>query len=466
VELRDYQRDAVSRTLSWLAVRRCNPLIVIPPGGGKSLVIADLVRSIIEMNPEARVLVPTHRRELVQQDAAELKAHVPGIDMGVCSASLGSYEIRNQVVLGTVQTLANRQLGYRGVTHIIVDEAHLISRQSRTRYQTLFDSVSAANKNRKTPIIGLTATPYRLDSGMLHRGKDAMFDVISATVPVNHLIRSKWLVPLINQPGIEIDTTGIKRDHTGDYVKELLEREVFRQHVTARALDEAVRFGKTRKRWLIFGVSIQHCEAIANYLYDAHDVQCVAMTSSLRRSEREEAIERFIAGDLRCLASVDIMSTGLNVRGIDMIQLLRPTLSTGLYVQMLGRGLRTCEEEGKQDCLILDNGGNIARHGPFNDPHVHRFDRIYTSGEARPNLKMCPDCGTEMNSFQRACRQCGHLFSRVNQSADIANSVLDMARADPVPQKRPGDIIRDYLNRHKVSHDPFIDHLMDLRDSE
>jgi len=457
--LRDYQADSVRRTLNWLSTRECNPLIVMPTASGKSLVIAELCRRIKRKDPDGRIIIATHVKELVEQNYAELKRWWPECDAGICSAGLKREDFKADITVGTIQTLYLRAWAFGDVRHIIIDEAHMIPRAANSRYQKMLRSIEIAAKT-KVPIIGLTATPYRLDSGFLHQGDDAIFDLIAANVPITKLIHDKHLVPLVNKvTATQIDTSRMLRNRD-DFTTASMQVEVERQQISNKAINEITKSAAGRKSWLVFAVSIKHATELKDAL-NASGIPSRTVSSETPREERDQIIQAFRDGAFTALVSVNILTTGFNVPEIDLIALLRPTLSTALYVQMLGRGMRTAKD--KSDCLVLDFGGNIERHGPINNLAIQVEAPIDVSGEGEMKTKICPTCEKQMLVVQRTCSDCGHLFTELSSEPDCNNAVLDLTRPEPEQPMTPREILKSYLRVKKVGSDPFIEHLMNLK---
>ncbi|MGL5003045.1 MAG: helicase-related protein, partial [Casimicrobium sp.] len=146
-----------------------------------------------------------------------------------------------------------------------------------------------------------------------------------------------------------------------------------------------------------------------------HGVAVATVTGETDRGDRDRAIRDFKAGVLRCLVSVGVLTTGFDAPHVDLIAMLRPTLSTGLYVQMLGRGTRM--SDGKTDCLVLDFSGNVRRHGPVDAIEI-RGGKKGDAGdkdevkvkEDTVRAKACPSCEALIALRAMECVECGHVF--------------------------------------------------------
>ncbi len=245
LELRDYQRrslDALTDALDDAAsAGEDGSLVVLPTGAGKSLVIAALVAETLAREPEARVAVVTHSRELIAQNHAELKRFWPEAPAGLYSAGLGRREAEAQVLVCGVQSVWNKldAVGPRDL--VVVDEAHLIPRASETRYGRLLAGLRALRPAMR--VAGFTATPYRLDSGRLDEGPGRLFARIVYEANVGDLIHRGYLSPLVCKATLTaLDVADVPK-RGGDYVPALLEAAVNREAITEAAVAELAAYG-------------------------------------------------------------------------------------------------------------------------------------------------------------------------------------------------------------------------------
>src|SRR4029079_13729692 len=148
----------------------------------------------------------------------------------------------------------------------------------------------------------------------------------------------------------------------GEFIAGQLQAAVDRDPITQPALDEVMLHGQGRRSWLLFCSGVEPASHVAEALRE-RGVGCATIFGDTPAYERDRIIAAFKRGEIRALASMGVLTTGFNAPGVDLIAMLRPTKSTGLYVQMAGRGTRLAP--GKADCLVLDFAGNVARHGPI-----------------------------------------------------------------------------------------------------
>lgn len=282
IELRDYQRAAIDALYAWFRAGRGSPLVVAPTGSGKSVILAEFARSAVVAYPETRILIVTHVRELIAQNHAALIRLWPDAPAGICSAGLGKRQLGRQILVAGVQSVARRARDLGHVDLAIVDEAHLVPRASDTQYGRLFDGLRATNPSLK--VIGLTATPYRLDSGLLHGGENALFDGIAYDIPIGMLVERGHLAPLVSKrPATAFDTTGLHR-RMGEFVeREMLDR--FGGDATRAAVAEIVELGHDRRSWIAFCISVEHARAVRDELR-AHGITAETVTGETTGPER------------------------------------------------------------------------------------------------------------------------------------------------------------------------------------
>lgn len=406
LELRDYQRAAIEALYSYLEREDGNALVVLPTGSGKSLVMAELVRDACVSWPDhrPRILILAHVKELLEQNSREIRAHYPECDLGIYSAGLNCRDSRNQVLVASIQSVYRRAFDLGRFDLILVDEAHLIPRTSDTMYQTFL--TNARLMNPAVRVIGLTATDYRLDSGRLTDGEDAFFHKVVYEANVGDLIRQGYLCRVSTfRTSTHFDVSGV-HVRGGEFISGELAKVVDVDPLTKAAVKEMIEAGKDRLAWLVFCSSVAHAEHVCAAL-NAAWIPSGVVTADTSLEERAEMVRNFKAGHLRALCNMNVFTTGFNVPHVDLIALLRPTKSPGLYVQMVGRGTRNAP--GKQNCLILDFGQNIERFGPIDALVVERGREKEGTGEAP--VKECPDCHAYVLIAALLC-DCGHEFPK------------------------------------------------------
>ncbi|MCE7028457.1 DEAD/DEAH box helicase [Jiella avicenniae] len=432
-ELRPYQRASLDALYSYWDCGGGNPLVVLPTGAGKSLVIAKLVEEVMEQF-DIRVAIVTHSKELIEQNFQELLRLWPSAPAGIYSASVGRRDSHAKILFCGIQSvwrkvdlIAPRQL-------VIVDEAHLIPRNSATMYGKFFERMRDITPDMR--VCGLTATPYRLDSGRLDSGADAMFDKIVYEASVIDLIEGGYLSPLISKASAaQVDLSKVSV-RGGEFLPASLEAASMAGDLVDRAVSELVAYGQGRKAWLAFCSGIGHANAVRDAIR-ARGVTAETVDGTMDKGQRESVIRRFRNGEIRCLTSVNVLSIGFNVPHVDLIALMRGTQSTGLYVQQVGRGFRRAH--GKKNALILDFANVIRMHGPIDAVSV--LPTGSSSGEEKATVsdvraKECPECESLVALNASRCPHCDHEWPREEKpkheaEADGTAGILTTERVPP-----------------------------------
>lgn len=404
---RDYQEAAIETVFSHWEKGGGNALVEMATGTGKAFTLALLIRRVLERWPSMRVLMLCPNKELVVQNAAELLRLWPACPLGINSASVGRRDTRSRVLCATVNSIYRNPelIGPRDL--ILPDECHLIPRSGDGMYRQLITALMAIEPDLR--ILGMSATCFRTDSGLLHRGKDALFEDVIFTYGIKEGVEGGYLSPLISRPtDARIDVSKV-HVRGGEFVAGELEAASMAN--VREAVAEMVAYGQDRRAWLAFCAGIKHAHAVCAAVRE-HSVSCEVVTGDTPAGERDRIIRDYKAGRIRCLANVNVLTTGFNVPHVDMLAMLRATLSTGLYVQMVGRGTRTAE--GKSDCLVLDFASVVRTHGPVDAINVRMRNNGEDIERVKPDdvrSKECPECGQLLAIQARAC-PCGYQYPK------------------------------------------------------
>jgi DNA repair protein RadD len=400
--LRPYQQAAIAAIYGYFQSHKGNPLVVIPTAGGKSLVMAAFIEGVLKAWPDQRILIVTHVRELIAQNHAEMTGLWPEVPAGIYSAGLGKREAQARILFAGIQSIHRRAAEIGHTDLVLIDEAHLIPGNSSTMYRRFLDGMVRINPALK--VIGLTATPFRVDSGMLHEGKNALFTDIAFEAPVRELIDAGYLSPLVSKlPATRLDVSKVGT-RAGDFIARDLAAAVDQDAITRAAVTEIIEHGRDRKSWLAFCSGVEHARHVAEE-FGHQGISCRTIFGDTPKDERDAILAAFKRGEIRALASMGVLTTGFNAPGVDLIALLRPTKSAGLYVQMVGRGTRLAP--GKENCLVLDFAGNVRRHGPID---LVRPKRPGEGGGGEAPTKLCPECDSIIALSAAECPDCGYVF--------------------------------------------------------
>jgi DNA repair protein RadD len=404
---RHYQKSAHDATWQYLSNQSGEPLIVLPTGAGKSLVIAMLAKQARAF--DARVIVLQHRKELIEQNAEKIQILIPDIRLGIYSAGLGSRDTEADVVCAGIQSVHNKAHEFGRRELILIDEVHLVSGKDDSMYGKFLADIRAINPRAR--MVGLTATPFRTGEGPVC-GRDKLFQRICYEVFTGDLIREGWLCPVTNKPAdATVDTSKIKR-RGSEFISSEMARAFDSGDKVAVACSEIVNKCEDRHSVLVFAAGVEHAEHVADTLRALTGERVGLVTGDTMPIERVASLSAFKAQELRWLVNCDVLTTGFDAPCIDAIAVLRATMSPGLFAQIVGRGLR--KHDKKTECLILDFGGNIARHGSIDDPNYGRATPGSGSGgsgvEKNGRGKACLNCGIDVPASDKECPECGFRF--------------------------------------------------------
>ncbi len=398
--LRPYQETAKAAVYEHLRARDDHPCVVIPTAGGKTPVMASICQDAVGLW-SGRVLILAHVKELLEQAADKLRAVCPEVNFGIYSASLRRRDTDHPAIVAGIQSVYQRACELGAFDLIVIDEAHLIPPDGDGMYRQFLADARVVNPHVR--VIGFTATPFRLKTGAICT-PDGILNAVCFEVGIRELIRDGYLCPLVTKAGTaKVDTSAL-HVRGGEYVADEVEGLMDQDALVEAACAEIVASTRDRQAVLIFTTGVRHGEHVVAVLRAKHGIECGFVTGDTPLAERDDLLGRFRQGKQKYLCNVNVLSTGFDAPNIDCVALLRPTLSPGLYYQMVGRGFRL--HPGKRDCLILDFGGNVLRHGPVDQIEIK--DR--GAGDGPAPAKECPQCHALIATGYARCPGCGYLF--------------------------------------------------------
>lgn len=433
MKLRYYQRDAIESLYTYFERNDGNPLIVMATGTGKSVVIAKFIEEAMTAWPSTRIINATHSRDLVSQNYAEFVNECPFADAGVYSAGLNRRDTHNAVLFAGIQSIYDKADQIGACDLLIIDEAQGVSEDDDTMWRKFISDMKLKNPYLK--VIGLTATDYRMNSGLLTTGENAIFTDVVYEYGILRAIEDGYLCPIVPKTmGTAYDIESLP-NRRGDYTESQLNAVFNIDEKTRAALDEVESYGADRKMWLIFAASTSHADAIHKEL-QARGYSGACVTDKTPPKERDKALSDAKSGKIRYLVNRYIFTVGSNIKSIDLIADFGRTLSAGLHVQKLGRGTRCIGADihesianGKINCLLLDFARNVDYHGPLDQ--IRGKDKTKGSGDAP--VKVCPGkmpdnsvCGELLFAGIRKCYRCGHDFE-MGSELDIRTNGGDSA---------------------------------------
>jgi DNA repair protein RadD len=404
MQLREYQTRALDMLYAWFGKNATgHPVLNMPGGSGKSVVIASLAKDALQNWPDTRILMLVHSKELILQNADKLRKLWPGAPLGIYSASVGRRDLGEPITYAGIGSVAKRAKEIGHIDLCIIDEVHAVSTAESGIYRKLIADLLEINPAMR--IVGLSASPYRLGQGLITEGPTAIFSEILEPVSIEELVFKTHLVPLRSKiTKHKLDTDGLHK-RQGEYIASEMEAKFNTDDHNSAVVQEIIEKASSRKHWLIFCSGVAHSEAVAECLRAA-GIAAEALDATHSKAERERKLADFESGKLRALCNVGILTTGYDFPALDCIAFLRSTMSPGLYLQMAVRGMRP--HPNKADCLVLDFAGVVEMHGPITN--VQPPKKSSSDGEGEAPVKVCDACGELVHISAMTCPACGAAF--------------------------------------------------------
>ncbi len=426
--LRDYQQEAIERVREAFRQRQRAVLLVMPTGAGKTVCFSYIARQAALKG--LRVLLLAHRRELLQQISRALTAwQVPH---GVISP--GPVETSHSVQVASVATLLRRLYpGKYRFDLIVIDECHhAICESGMGKIIAEFP---------KARVLGVTATPCRMDGRGLGRDASGFFDALVEGPSVLELIERGYLAsPVVYAPpeGSGPDVRGVTVVG-GDYAADELAAVMDRSPLTGDAVSHYRRLANGAPA-LAFCVTVAHAEHVAEQFRQAG--YTAAMLSGTTPDDlRDRMIRELGEGRLQVLTSCNVVSEGTDIPTVHAAILLRPTASYALAMQQMGRVLRTAP--GKEKALILDHAGNVRRHGlPTEAMEFSLRDRPKNARQTEflDATKPCPQCSVEVARRKSECPECGFVWAHPVEAPPVVDAELEEIDAVAVAREKRREV--------------------------
>ena len=389
MKLRDYQATAISDIQNAMRTHR-RVLFVLPTGGGKTAIMSVIAQRAAAKGK--RILILVHRIELLRQTVEALRR--VGVQAGIINPNYSANYLL-PVQVGMVQTVVKRLFYFKqGFDMVLTDEAHHAPAGNYTKVLAAFPKAFS---------LGVTATPVRGDG----KGLASEYDCIVQGPTVRELIDMGYLVePVVYAPAKALDLTGV-RSKMGDYDKTQLSGLMDKPTVTG---DAVAHYRKLLDGLpaVAFCVSVAHAQHVAEQ-FKAAGYKAEAVDGAMELSERQRILDGLRDGSVQVVTSCDIISEGTDIPAIAGAILLRPTQSTGLYMQQVGRALRVVE--GKTQAVVLDHVGNCMRHGMPDDEREWSLEGVVKRGrkasEDEVRAKQCKQCYAVYAVGKTVCPACG-----------------------------------------------------------
>lgn len=428
MKLRPYQQAAHDAAIAWIKKSTESCVIEAETGSGKSHMIAAIAKTFYEISGK-HVLCTAPNVDLVRQNTEKYLA--TGNKASIFSASIGK-SLRYPVVFGTPITIHNQIEKFGAKFGLIcIDECHGIT----PTIQKIIEEIRVKNPNLR--VIGLSATPFRLGSGLIYaideHGKpssekqclDPYFAKKVFTIGGRELIDQGYLTkPIIGAiHGDHYDTINMRINSMGKFYQEDIDRAYEGQNrKTASIIADIIAQSKNRNGVMIFAATVKHAMECMESLPPELS-RMIGGDINTKKEQRKKLVNDFKQQKYKYLVSVGTMTTGVDFTHVDLIALMRATESIGLLKQCIGRGLRL--HEGKTDCLVLDYAENIERHcGEDGDIFNPKISAKKASGGGEGLSVICPDCGTE-NEFTARPNPDGFMMDKYGYFLDLMGERID-----------------------------------------
>lgn len=450
IQDRWYQLAAVDAFEDFIDRGGKSGVVVIPTGGGKSVVLGKI--GLVLRKRRRRALIITHVGELVKQDRDAIIRVDPRLRVGIHSAFVGRRDFKGDLIVGGIHSMWRHAEKFGHIDDIFVDECQMVSRDVKM-YSTLLEKLRAINPN--LVLTGMTATPGRHNQGHLcapgPNGEEPLFEEVIFRVGIKALIQEGYLSPIITpSAGNHMAGVGNVRITGGDFNSGDLEKFATEEEVVEGCIAEAVRLGSDRRKWLTFVTGKHHAEMMCAGL-NAAGIQSEICTDDTPKAKREKLVADLRAGRLRNLINIKVFTTGFDVPDLDCILDCSPTMSVVLHAQKLGRGTRVDPAGIKKNCLLIDTASNLYRHGGI-DRVDERFAEVFTvkkgAKKKEPSkVRCCEKCNYLYDSRLKQCPECGTLYKGKGFTIDrFTKHAADGDVITGVPRPAPGQNLVDVFN--------------------
>lgn len=373
------------------------PLVDSCVGSGKSLGMAETARRAIERGE--RCIIASHTRELVEQNATACDKL--GLRVGINADALGERTWRAPVISASIQSIYNHAQSFGPIANLIVDECDLIPHSEAGMYRALHRGLGYPRMS------GWSGTTFRLQGGSLVEGEGAPFERVVYRYSILDGIRDGILVPAFSAPADDKIDVSKLRVAQGEYTGASQDAQMIA--AIDNHIAQMIYFGRDRQKWLLFEASAKAAKAMVQRMNE-WGVPTGLVLGTTPAGERAAAIQAYRIGRLRALVSINALGVGFDVQGTDMIVMRRRTKSLRIYIQHIGRGLRTIGGNieasiaaGKADCLVLDFAGNIDAHGPLD---------FIRPKETKSKLVSCESCGKRNAGAAMKCWACNEPMTK------------------------------------------------------
>lgn len=413
MELRPYQQKIIADIYKAWDDGAQNVCVQLATGAGKTVIFSNIIA-----NHRGASIAIAHRSELLGQISLTLarnniqhniiaqKSTIKEIiKLHYLELQRSFYNPQAVCFVASVDTLVRKDAyvpWFSRITLVVQDEGHHLLRENK------WGDASRLFPNAR----GLypTATPVRADGKGLGRQSDGLIDTLIQGVSMRELINMNYLTDYrIFAPPSDLDLSTVNVTPTGDYSAPKLRSAVDNSSIMGDIVEQYVKIANG-KLGVTFAVGIESARKIAEQFNNA-GIKAELITGTHSEIERAAIMRRFRQRETLQLINVDLLGEGMDVPGIEVVTMARPTQSYGLYVQQFGRALRPAQ--GKTHAIIIDHVGNVLRHGLPDMPRtwtLNRRDKRSRTGDDTVPLKICINCLLVYKlTAKRQCPHCGHI---------------------------------------------------------
>lgn len=408
ITLRPYQIEIINKTRESMRTHK-SVCVVAPTGAGKTAIGCELIR--LSRAKDKTCFFIVHRRELVEQTAREFDKC--GIDYGYIAAKF-PYSPNKRIYICMIQSLSARINKLEIFPDLIVaDEFHHAISKSWLKVLRYYEAY----------IIGLTATPERLDG----KGLNIIADDLIMVVDTPQLISDGYLCDYrIFAPSVP-DMSGIKKS-MGDYDRASTADKMKSKSIVGDVVSHYRKLSDG-KQAVVFAVNVNHSKIMVDAFIQA-GYSAAHIDSDTLDLDRKNTVEDFRNGKIQILSNVELIGEGFDLPSINTVILARPTQSLAMHRQQVGRALRPCP--GKTHAIILDHAGNTLRHGLPDDIIEWSLDGNAEKRTKAKNkeeekdiaIKRCPECFAIVKGYISECPECGKKFEVKSVKISVTDEEL------------------------------------------
>jgi len=406
MQLRPYQQEAINALMNFYNKgHEVTGLCVLPTASGKTIIFAEFIRQLLFIKPELRVLLLAHTQEIVQQNEDKLKQVWPGVEVGVFCSGLNRKEIK-QITSASRDSITNEIGEYPEWDLVTVDEAHLIPPAQTARYQYILDTISLHGK--EPIVIGFTATPFRMFSGEIFgKNKSKLFKKLIYKKRIDELVGTGYLCPVravVPNLNAIADLSKV-RTSKNDFVQKDLEQVTAIEPLVKSIVHDWLDKTSAKLPTVFYassvaqGIMFEHALSVLGFDYPL-------ITAQTHKQDRASYLSDFNSGKLDGLINVATLTTGWDAPRLACIVNARPTMSTGLFLQIVGRGLRL--HPSKSETILLDYGKNLERFGMIERVKPVLEDRKHH--DEADLVTSCKVCNTVVSVYELECLFCTEIL--------------------------------------------------------